>query len=173
MNRGRKTSIKKAVDSIVQSDDYNPHVIFDDLLRRLSVKLVEAVFEQDFWGASLLQNDKKVIIINTRVSKHELRKRFTIAHELGHLILHENRVLNFSATGRSILFRDAKSSRGVDDLEIEANHFAACLLMPEENMEDDLAQLGSITEDAIDTLAGKYQVSIPAVVTRLTSLGYV
>ena len=56
------------------------------------------------------------------------RRRFTAAHELGHAVLHRERMGRFRA--------DAKISEGAnepdDELEREANRFAVELLMPEE-----------------------------------------
>ena len=55
------------------------------------------------------------------------RQRFTAAHELGHAVLHRDRMRGF--------VEDAAVSEGddtADPMEAEANRFAAELLMPEE-----------------------------------------
>jgi Zn-dependent peptidase ImmA (M78 family) len=54
-----------------------------------------------------------------------VRQRFTIAHELGHLRLHEDALYV-----DGLVRRDDKSSLALDPQEIEANAFAAELLMP-------------------------------------------
>jgi hypothetical protein len=58
----------------------------------------------------------------------EVRQRFTIAHELGHLLLHGYSSPHADKTFR---LRDTRSSDGSVREEIEANRFAAELLMPE------------------------------------------
>jgi Zn-dependent peptidase ImmA (M78 family) len=58
-----------------------------------------------------------------------VRQRFTIGHELGHLTLHHGHDLILERLVR-LNFRDATSSTANDEEEIEANHFAAELLMP-------------------------------------------
>lgn len=57
------------------------------------------------------------------------RRRFTAAHELGHAVLHRDRMGRFTAdTDATLLEADAAA----DPIEREANRFAAELLMPEE-----------------------------------------
>lgn len=57
------------------------------------------------------------------------RRRFTAAHELGHAVLHRDRMGRFTAdTAKTLLEAD----EATDEIEREANQFAAELLMPEE-----------------------------------------
>lgn len=110
-----------------------------------------------------------VIGINAR---HAVaRQRFSIAHELGHLALHNE---PFHVDGKSaIALRSPKSSTGTDEKEIEANQFAAELLMPAEVLFRDIRKLpdNMDVEAAINKLASKYKVSVQAMTIRLTSLG--
>lgn len=55
------------------------------------------------------------------------RRRFTAAHELGHFLLHRDRMGRYRADTK--IFEEADGS---DPLESEANRFAAELLMPKE-----------------------------------------
>ena len=72
-------------------------------------------------GFSANVKDKKIIFINDRISNNS-RRRFTLAHELGHCIL--NHPLD-SIQFRTNEFYDSKQA-----LEAEANVFARDLLMP-------------------------------------------
>ena len=63
----------------------------------------------------------KVIGVNSKRSIED--KRFIIAHELGHYLLHYNE------SDRSI-FAKRENIRGKSETENEADYFAACLLMP-------------------------------------------
>lgn len=80
------------------------------------------------------------------------RQRFSIAHEIGHFVLHRNDpdfcVLEeeeFSAdivplfAGKANSFRDSLSSYGVSRLEKEANRFASLLLLPTNLLRRDAA----------------------------------
>lgn len=57
------------------------------------------------------------------------RRRFTAAHELGHAVLHRERMGRFTADTDKTL---READEATDDLEREANRFAAELLMPVE-----------------------------------------
>ena len=105
------------------------------------------------------------------------RRRFTIAHEIGHHVLshqfepgehvHVDR-------GNYISQRGLRASQGVDPKEIEANHFAACLLMPAPLVEREVEQLRSphLVDTQVTALAEKFRVSEQAMTIRLTALGF-
>jgi Zn-dependent peptidase ImmA (M78 family)/DNA-binding XRE family transcriptional regulator len=76
------------------------------------------------------------------------RMRFTLAHELGHLIMH--RV-------------------PTSDMEKQANQFASALLMPSSDIKGSL--LGRITIPRIAALKPLWRVSIQALVERAASMG--
>ena len=108
-----------------------------------------------------------------------VRQRFTIAHELGHLLIHKYSTTH--ADGRyQVRFRNEKSATGSVREEIEANQFAAELLMPEKEVRrlairlqlDVLDQ--SKDKEAVKKLtsaASKFQVSVQALSFRIANLG--
>jgi len=71
-----------------------------------------------------------------------------------------------------MLMRNAASSAGIDEIEIEANSFAAELLMPETFLARSLlGQSFDIDDDgAVSALAKEYKVSIAAMRFRLGNL---
>lgn len=103
---------------------------------------------------------KWIMCIN---SSHNIkRQRFTMAHELGHYILHKGKNIEFVDT---TFFR----SDEMDSIEYNANEFASRLLIPE----DELRKL--IDEDRIKNigeLASRFDVSSAAMKYRVISLGY-
>jgi Zn-dependent peptidase ImmA (M78 family) len=101
------------------------------------------------------------------------RQRFSIAHEIGHLVLHQDEMLHIDSKYQ-IALRSPQSSMGTDAKEVEANQFAAELLMPKNLIENDVSELmGDLEiEDAVSELAEKYQVSEQAMTIRLSTLGY-
>jgi Zn-dependent peptidase ImmA (M78 family) len=104
-----------------------------------------------------------------------VRQNFTTAHELGHLILHEQDQLHVDRAFR-VRLRDDVSSQGIDDFEREANFFAATLLMPKEFIKNDLAgedDVDLLDDEFLRNLARKYGVSSQALVNRLKNLGYI
>jgi Zn-dependent peptidase ImmA (M78 family) len=115
-------------------------------------------------------NGAAVIGIN---SLHPLtRQRFSIAHELAHLFLHKDEALHVDETS-SIRFRSELSSRAIDASEIEANQFAAELLMPSKLLFSEIDKLPDDlgTEEAVAKLAEQFQVSEQAMTFRLSGLG--
>ena len=117
-------------------------------------------------------NGGGTIGVNSEHSK--TRQRFTIAHELGHLLLHADDEFHIDEK-RPLARRDAISSQAVDPREIEANQFAAELLMPESLVRASVDELVEddpdvTVEDAIDALARTYRVSTLAMTHRLSSL---
>ncbi len=102
------------------------------------------------------------------------RQRFTIAHELGHFFLHQNETMHVDEHETvSVYFRDSESSKATKINEIEANQFAAELLMPQEEIfaltKRELAKKRPM-EVIIEELAEKYEVSITAMSLKLGSV---
>lgn len=113
-------------------------------------------------------------VIGVNSNNPKVRQRFTIAHELGHLILHQGHDLILERLIR-LNFRDATSSTASHEEEIEANRFAAELLMPQDFLEHVLATLlqGRPLSDLelVRRLARRFEVSQSAMEYRLTGLG--
>ena len=127
----------------------------------------------DVSGMLIPTKDGPVIVVNSDHSP--TRQRFTIAHELGHLILH-NYTTPHADRRYKVRFRDATSSEGTDVEEIEANQFAAALLMPKNLLIKKLIDIGfehdPDEEDAeqLAEVAKAFNVSRQALSIRLSSL---
>ncbi|TNE42434.1 MAG: ImmA/IrrE family metallo-endopeptidase [Alphaproteobacteria bacterium] len=91
------------------------------------------------------------------------RRRFTIAHEIGHFVLHES--LIGDGIVEDALWRSRKLS---SKIETQANAFAADLLMPWHLIE--LAKSRGLTE--IEELAVAFEVSVEAMSYRLLGAQY-
>ena len=128
-------------------------------------------FDGQMSGLLYRAEERAVIGIN---SMHPgVRQRFSIAHELGHLTLHKP---NFQIDQHAfIAFRGPKSSGATEPMEIEANQFAAALLMPEDLLAECLAELGEDpdVQIAVGMLARQFDVSEQAMLIRLTSLKWI
>jgi Zn-dependent peptidase ImmA (M78 family) len=127
-------------------------------------------FKEELSGVLVKEKDRTVIGVNSSHAK--TRQRFTIAHELGHLQLnHQGEIF----VDQTVMKRDGRSSQAIDRQEIDANRFAAELLMPELLVLDAIHQLESnsnySTVMLIEELANKFQVSPQAMEYRLTNLG--
>src|SRR5207247_2355913 len=105
--------------------------------------------------------ETKLAIIGANRLQHPNRQRFTIAHELGHLLLHSGDDVHVDKTFL-VKKRDETSTKGVDLEEMEANLFAAELLMPLHFLDEELKRVGALDllhDEKIAQLAQLYRVS--------------
>lgn len=104
--------------------------------------------------------------------KNEKRKRFSIAHELGHLFLHMGYLVNPEKWNNTIEYVDSVYYRyGYNIEEFEANEFAACLLMPLEEFVDISQKNFKDGFYNIEEIANFFDVSTQAVSNRGKFLG--
>ncbi len=138
------------------------------LAQKLGAEVKLSPFDGELAGMLIRGNGKKIIGVNSL--HHMNRQRFTIAHEIGHLLMHQGDV--HIDKSFSVHKRDGVSSRAVDPDEIEANRFAAELLMPYGLISADLVTRIIDIENAEELmdLAKKYQVSLQAVTLRVTAI---
>ena len=98
------------------------------------------------------------------VNKHEpeYRRRFTLAHELAHFLLHKD--LIGAGISDNVLYR----SQLTDAREAEANRLASDILMPVEKVNEAKSELlVSKLADAVSPLANRFKVSEEAMRIRL------
>ncbi len=142
----------------------------DLVAQRIGLQVEEATLGEDVSGVLVIENGKGTIGYN---NSHPLvRQRFSIAHEIGHFILHQKQGQLFIDKTYKIFLRDQRSSSGENLQEIQANQFAAALLMPEELLRQEVIDIGFDLGDeaALDALADKFQVSNQAMSFRLSNL---
>jgi len=137
-----------------------------------SVEVDQADFGDEISGVLMKDGDRAIIGVNARHAP--TRQRFTIAHELGHFLLHTSRDL-FVDKDYIVHFRDETSSTGVDPIEVEANQFAAEVIMPADKVRElfNARRFDIDDEAALRRLAAKFTVSPTAMAVRLSSLGLV
>jgi Zn-dependent peptidase ImmA (M78 family) len=150
-----------------------PPAPVEELAKRLGVTVVEERLESSVSGM-LYREDDGLAVIAVNASHAPVRRRFSIAHEIGHFQLHPGRpvIVDHLVRGR-VNMRDERSSLATSREEIEANGFAAALLMPAEWISADVeGRLGQSAARLIDDLAKRYDVSTQAMELRLINLGY-
>jgi Zn-dependent peptidase ImmA (M78 family) len=100
--------------------------------RSLGAQVRFSPLDEELSGLICIKDGVPIIGVNTL--HHPNRQRFTIAHEIAHLQLHREHITSAVHVDKrfaeSVLKRDAASATGTEWLEIEANRFAAALLMP-------------------------------------------
>jgi Zn-dependent peptidase ImmA (M78 family) len=126
-------------------------------------------FDEELSGMIYIKDGVPIIGVNSL--HHPNRQRYTIAHELGHLELHRQLITSEVHVDKNfpVLMRDPKSASGTELLEIQANQFAAELLMPRKLIEQALDKKEFDIDDdgPIDDLAKKFRVSKQALEYRI------
>lgn len=88
-------------------------------------------------------NDLKIIAVNNNRSSED--KRFIVAHEIGHFILH-NKSLD-----EQFMLREHIKGKNSD--ENDADYFAACLLMPYNSFKEEASILRNIGYDEYEIIS--------------------
>ena len=94
-----------------------------------SVEYVEGKYDSSVYGALVPQSN--TVEINNDVSFNEGMENFTIAHEIGHIVLHLEDLEN---NGKNTC--DIGGLNSGDSRESEADNFASYLLMPTQMVKD-------------------------------------
>lgn len=141
-------------------------VPLEEIVAKRGIQIKAYDLGEDVSGVLLLDKDKSVIGYNPNESA--ARRRFTIAHELGHFELHRSHSELF--VDKQPFFRNQDSSTGEFKKEKEANAFAAAILMPKYLIEREVNKIGYINEAAVKGLASTFKVSQQAMTIRLTKL---
>jgi Zn-dependent peptidase ImmA (M78 family) len=143
-----------------------PPVPVETIARKHDVELRYLPYEGQLSG--MIVREGKRIIIGVNALHHLNRQRFTIAHELGHMILHTETPLFID---KQFIMARADRKEGDDWIpeEIEANRFASELLVPTHFLRNDLddIKLDIGDESQIEGLAKRYKVSVTMMTIRI------
>lgn len=153
------------------ADVTGPPVPVAAIAKALGATVRYAPFQGELAGMLIRDDADGGAVIGVNSLHHSNRQRFTIAHECGHLRLHTGRRTYVDRSFR-INRRDEVSSQATDAEEIEANRFAAELLMPYEMIKEDLMayQPDIEDEDELRELADRYGVSLQALTLRIRNV---
>lgn len=172
MNSSFKRIDERAGKLLQQSDALALPVNLSRVVEWLGLSLNEKPLENEYSG--FLAVKEKTIVVN--LNHPPVRRRFTIAHEIGHYQLHRRSEDIPVFIDRAVYHRK-ESVAGVDySMEMQANAYAAGLLMPEallDNYLEDHPALDLEKPADIKTLAEEFEVSRPAMEFRLINLGFV
>ena len=126
--------------------------------------------DQELSGMALIKDGVAVIGVNAL--HHPNRQRFTIAHELGHHIMHRELIDGTVHIDKGFaLWRDNVAAQGTDLVEMQANAFASELLMPKQFISqiEGIENLDIDDEVGMKALAKRFRVSVTALQNRLSS----
>lgn len=119
---------------------------------------------QNSEGRIVFGTESAIITINSDIP-YEGKKRFTIAHELGHFEMHRNVIVVHNDTDATLEFFKNGNQ------ETEANEFASELLMPEHLFKKE-CEGKKFSPDLLRQLSERFQTSITSVAYKYFELGY-
>jgi Zn-dependent peptidase ImmA (M78 family) len=159
---------QQAAEILRQHGLYSIPVNPVELANRNGIKVHNAKFSDEGLSGMVAKRGKDVTVLVNQ-SDAPFRKRFTIAHELGHHFLHLIGEDGEFVDSEVDLFRDSESPVSTDPArlaEIQANQFAAGLLMPSELVKQTFEKTRNLQD-----LARIFNVSEEAMAIRLSRLG--
>lgn len=151
-----KETIEKIAENVAKKMGYRPGADLWPLVEKIGGKIQHQALDSSSETGVIEVRGKRDFTINLSPYSSGRRDRFTIAHELGHYVLH-------SRIGEIPL---VIGREGSDRVEWEANWFAAALLMPAR----EFTRLVTAGRSAA-SIAEHFDVSETAVEVRRRSLG--
>lgn len=165
------SKVQEKLNTVVTKDCYKGYELqLDIICQKLGLSLFSATFtDPNLSGAIYKDNDQFKIYVN---KNHPMtRKRFTIAHEIGHYISalcdsYSKKQLFSDNQGFEDYNISYRKNGLFSEAETEANEIAAQILMPEIDVKHFAEQKLSIEE-----MSERFFVSQAAMSIRLYSLG--
>lgn len=165
----QNTARKVLRDHGLYSIPVNPVVVAN----KLGLSVLRAAFSEPKYSGLTARRSGKVLLY-IREGDPPARKRFTVAHEIGHALLHLGNDDEEITDTDADLFRTTESAQGEWTThrrrEYEANIFAAELLMPKEWVLQYWRHLPE-RDRTVGNMAAIFQVSESAMGIRLDELG--
>ncbi len=169
MNRGKRESLEQKATDLWRNVPGGPPVAVEKVAAFVGAEIRQEPADVEVSGMVWRSPQGAIIGVNSLHSK--TRRRFTIAHEIAHLVLHNDDSFHVHEGYALVGRRDGDASLGVYRKEVEANYFAAALLMPKElllrDVEVQRLRFDFESEDTIKAVARTYQVSPQAFTIRL------
>ena len=173
MSVSRKQAISKRAESLLKDNGVvAPPVPVERIAKTLGARIRYSSLDDELSGMVYVKEGIPIIGVNAL--HHPNRQRFTIAHECGHLIFHKAQITKEVHVDKAfpMLMRNSVSAAGVNEMEIQANLFAAELLIPEALLTKalDNEPFDIDDEGTVSALARSFKVSQSAMRFRLGNL---
>jgi Zn-dependent peptidase ImmA (M78 family) len=137
-----------------------------DTIENTGVFIFKHAFKQkEISGFCLSDQEFPIIYLSNSTTK--TRQIFSLFHELGHVLLRINGISKFDPSYISQL---PAAERRIEQF---CNAFAAELLMPSADFEEQLRTVGRIDDRSVQRIAARYSVSREAVFRRMLDRGLI
>lgn len=129
--------VRKIANKVRRKYGMKIPVDFETVFKKKGIAYIEEFLRTNGDGYSDLQNDKLKIVVNSDI-EYLSRKRFTIAHELGHIFIGWHDDVTICQTDNEYTLHNM-----LDIQEKEANVFASEMLMPTDWVKEQIKQYES------------------------------
>lgn len=154
----RFDSARKFASKIVESKKLTPPIDPSEIIKTYGIEIIEEENQLGIEAYSKL-DENPYIAINSEFT-FPARKKFTLAHELGHIIIpwHNGDIKCDTDKPYNII----EGRRLLDTQELEANIFASELLMPHNWIIEQTTENNCSFQDTINRIKSKAQTSVMA-----------
>lgn len=142
----------------------------DSLAHEAGITDFRELDTDSFEGGLITLAEKAEGIILVRRGMPAPRRRFTVSHELGHLLIPAHAVPAGGFHCTTADMREARTDNQHRRQEAEANRFAAGLLLPAPHFRKDLEKLKSPDLQHVFDLRKRYDASIEATARRYSEM---
>lgn len=150
---------------LIESDMYKIPVDVIKIAKLNDIAVYEGELEKNISGAIRYNKEKQNFEIMVNKNDTRERKRFTIAHEIGHYFLHKELLMS-DEVHIDIMYRMPNDNEEENKREKDVDYFAGALLMNKTLLTKIYMENHTITE-----LAEIFDVSVSAMTVRLDILG--
>ena len=150
---------------LINNDMFKVPVDVVKIAKLNSIKVYEGNLDKNVSGAIRYNKEKNYFEILVNKNDTRQRKRFTIAHEIGHFFLHKE-ILMSDEIHIDIMYRMPNEDEEQKRREKDVDYFAGALLMNKTLLTKMYNENNTITE-----LAEIFDVSVSAMTVRLDILG--
>jgi predicted transcriptional regulator len=169
MQQARRDKINRLAEKVRATCELSTPVDVELAVRRLRGEIKEV---DDAEMEAKIEKRGKGFRITVSTDKHENRRRFSVAHELGHLFLHMGYLIDQDRWSRVGTYVDSVYYRyGFNIEEHEANEFAGAFLMPRAEFVQVANRYRSGNTYQIGPIAEHFKVSVEAAKIRGRWLG--
>lgn len=161
-----KEYLEELTTQILLDNDmmYKAPVDVIGIAKAYGINVYTAEFDNEVSGAIRYDSQTKKFEIIVNKNNAEVRRRFTIAHELGHYFLHQEMLINSDVHIDTLYRLAVQADKTTKEQEREVDYFAGALLMNRMAIEK------LIENYSVEELANIFGVSYSAMTVRLNIL---
>ncbi|MCR4470401.1 ImmA/IrrE family metallo-endopeptidase [Burkholderia sp. SCN-KJ] len=168
-----KASPEALADEIFRQNPGMPSPVpLEELSQLAGIESISELESDGFAGMLVANAEKSRGAIFVRAGTDPRRRRFTVGHELGHFLLPWHKQERFECRPADISISSAVAAKSgkIPDIEIEANAFAAELLMPRHDFKKMMNANGEPELEHVVDLSSRFDVSVEATIWRYKAL---